>query len=74
MAYLGMPYQQPYGNPYGYPLTGPQSPAGAPQAAICQITRVNGRNGADAFRMAPNSPKEKLAAYYHGIVNHETGP
>ena len=24
-------------------------------AQACQITRVNGRNGADAFRMAPNS-------------------
>ena len=32
-----------------------QNAAGAPQAFGCQITRVNGRNGADAFRMAPNS-------------------
>lgn len=37
-----------YGN-YGY------MPSYAQQTAPCQITRVNGRNGADAYRLAPNS-------------------
>lgn len=51
-------YQNPY-QPMGYNGQygnyAPQNAAGAPQAFGCQITRVNGRNGADAFRMAPNS-------------------
>lgn len=47
------PYQQMY-NPYGYNQMSMQN-AGMQQAAVGQITRVNGRNGADAFRMAPNS-------------------
>lgn len=57
MGYYNNPYQpSPYGNPYGgYPSVGPQSPVGGPQPFGGQITRVNGRNGADAFRMAPNS-------------------
>lgn len=38
-----------YGN-YGY------TPSYAQQTVSCQvITRVNGRNGADAYRLAPNS-------------------
>lgn len=55
MDYFGNPYQRPYGNPYGYPQMGPQSVPGASQAFGGQVTRVNGRNGAEAFRMAPNS-------------------
>ena len=58
MAYYGNPYQQPmgYGGPYGnYGPVGPQNAAGAPQAFAGQITRVNGRNGAEALRLAPNS-------------------
>ena len=51
-------YQNPY-QPMGYNGQygnyAPQNAAGAPQAFVCQITRVNGRNGAEAFRMAPNS-------------------
>lgn len=51
-------YQNPY-QPMGYNGQygnyAPQNVAGAPQAFVCQITRVNGRNGAEAFRMAPNS-------------------
>lgn len=49
-----------YGSPYGMGYS-PYGPAGMPggtgmqQPQQCQITRVNGRNGADAFRMAPNS-------------------
>lgn len=49
------PAQQynPYSNPY---LDRYQSMMQNQQpASSCQITRVNGRNGADAFRMAPNS-------------------
>ena len=43
-------------NPYaGYAPTSPQNAAGAMQAFVGQITRVNGRNGAEAFRLAPNS-------------------
>jgi hypothetical protein len=41
-------YQQGYGNPY-------MGQYGQASQQACQITRVNGRNGADAFRMAPNS-------------------
>lgn len=55
MAYFGNPYQQPYGNPYGYPQMGPQGVSGASQPFGGQVTRVNGRNGAEALRMAPNS-------------------
>lgn len=55
MAYFGNPYQQPYGNPYGYPSMGVQNAPRGPQAFAGQVTRVNGKNGADAFQMAPNS-------------------
>ena len=55
MAYFN-PYQpMGYGGPYGYPSGGPQSAAGGPQAFMGQVTRVNGKGGAEAFRMAPNS-------------------
>ena len=55
MAYFN-PYQpMGYGSPYGYPSGGPQNAAGEPPAYAGQITRVNGKGGADAFRMAPNS-------------------
>ena len=51
-------YQNPY-QPMGYNGQygnyAPQNAAGSSQAFVCQITRVNGRNGAEAFRMAPNS-------------------
>ena len=47
MAYFN-PYQpMGYGSPYGYPTGGGQLYTG-------QITRVNGRGGVDAFKMAPN--------------------
>lgn len=55
MAYFGNPYQQPYGNPYGYPSMGAQNVPRGPQAFAGQVTRVNGKNGAEAFQMAPNS-------------------
>nr|DAP96419.1 MAG TPA: hypothetical protein [Caudoviricetes sp.] len=55
MAYFGNPYPQPYGSPYGYPPAAPQGALGASPAYTGQVTRVNGRNGADALRMAPNS-------------------
>ena len=55
MDYFNNPYQRPYGSPYGYPQMAPQSVPGASQAFGGQVTRVNGRNGAEAFRMAPNS-------------------
>lgn len=52
--YYGNTYQ-PY-NPYSnYMPTGPQNAAGAQQVFNGQITRVNGKNGADALRLAPNS-------------------
>ena len=54
MNYFANPYQG-YGSPYGYPSAAPQNAAGASPAFMGQVTRVNGRNGADAFRMAPNS-------------------
>ena len=55
MAYFN-PYQpMGYGSPYGYPSGGPQGAAGSPQAFMGQVTRVNGKGGAEAFRMAPNS-------------------
>lgn len=52
-------YQNPY-QPmgYGYNNYAPsshQNAAGAQQMYSGQITRVNGRNGAEAFRLAPNS-------------------
>lgn len=55
MAYFGNPYQQPYGNPYGYLSMGQQNALRVPQAFAGQVTRVNGKNGAEAFQMAPNS-------------------
>lgn len=55
MAYFGNPYQAMGYNPYGYQPMVPQSTAGNQQSVMCQVTRVNGRNGADALRMAPNS-------------------
>ena len=54
MNYFANPYQG-YGSPYGYPSAAPQGAAGALQAIGGHATRVNGRNAADAFRMAPNS-------------------
>ncbi len=55
-----MNYYNQYQPPYSYGGYSPmgQGAPGAMQgmsAQACQITRVNGRNGADAFRMAPNS-------------------
>ena len=47
------PYQQ-Y-NPYGYSPVSPQNGAGSVLPQQSQIIRVNGKNGAEAFRMAPNS-------------------
>ena len=57
MGYFNNPYQQPmgYGQYNGYAPMGPQNAAGGPQPFAGQITRVNGRNGAEAFRLAPNS-------------------
>ena len=55
MGYFGNPYQMGY-NPYsGYTPASPQNGVGAMQGFAGQITRVNGRNGAEAFRLAPNS-------------------
>ena len=55
MGYFGNLYQMGY-NPYsGYAPASPQNGAGAMQGFAGQITRVNGRNGAKAFRLAPNS-------------------
>ena len=47
------PYQQ-Y-NPYGYSPVSSQNGAGSVLPQQSQIIRVNGKNGAEAFRMAPNS-------------------
>ena len=47
------PYQQ-Y-NPYGYAPVSPQNGAGSVFPQQSQIIRVNGKNGAEAFRMDPNS-------------------
>lgn len=47
------PYQQ-Y-NPYGYAPVSQQNGAGVVLPQQSQIIRVNGKNGAEAFRMAPNS-------------------
>lgn len=45
-----------YGNGYGYaPPYAPQMGAGAQMPQRCQVIKVNGRNGADAFRMAADS-------------------
>lgn len=45
-----------YGNGYGYaPPYTPQMGAGAQMPQRCQVIKVNGRNGADAFRMAADS-------------------
>ena len=55
MGYFGNLYQMGY-NPYsGYAPISPQNGAGAMQGFAGQITRVNGRKGAEAFRLAPNS-------------------
>lgn len=47
------PYQQ-Y-SPYGYAPVSQQNGAGSVLPQQSQIIRVNGKNGAEAFRMAPNS-------------------
>lgn len=47
-----------YGNNYGYGYNAPYSPqmgAGGQMPQQGQVVRVNGRNGADAYRLAPNS-------------------
>ena len=45
-----------YGNGYGYaPPYTPQMGTGAQMPQRCQVIKVNGRNGADAFRMAADS-------------------
>ena len=45
-----------YGNGYGYaPPCTPQMGTGAQMPQRCQVIKVNGRNGADAFRMAADS-------------------
>ena len=55
--YNPAPYGAPYSNPYvdRYNAITAQNFAGAAQSYGGQITRVNGRNGAEAFRMAPNA-------------------
>ena len=46
------PYQMPmFQNPYQARLDAMQQP----MAQRCEITRVNGRNGAEAFQLPPNS-------------------
>ena len=46
------PYQMPmFQNPYQTRLDAMQQP----MAQRCEITRVNGRNGAEAFQLPPNS-------------------
>lgn len=52
-AQYGAQYQNPYAERYAAMIG--QSQAGVAQAFAGQIVRVNGRNGAEAFRMAPNS-------------------
>ena len=42
-------------NPYGYAPVIQQNGAGSVLPQQSQIIRVNGKNGAEAFRMAPNS-------------------
>ena len=52
-----------YGNCYGYaPPYTPQMGTGAQMPQRCQVIKVNGRNGADAFRMAADSSVKLLAA------------
>lgn len=55
MSYFGNPYQSMGYTPYGYQPMTAQNASGCQQSLVCQITRVNGRNGADALRLAPNS-------------------
>ena len=53
MGYFGNPYQMGY-TPYsGYAPASPQNGAGAMQGFAGQITRVNGRNGADRGHEVP---------------------
>ena len=51
------PYGMAYGNfmPNFNNLYGNQNAIQPPQANRCEITKVNGRNGAEAFMLAPNS-------------------
>ena len=52
-----------YGNGYGYaPPYTPQMGTGAQMPQRCQVIKVNGRNGDDAFRMAADSSVKLLAA------------
>ena len=55
--YNPAPYGAPYSNPYvdRYNAITAQNFAGAAQSYGGQITRVNGRNGVEAFRMTPNA-------------------
>ena len=56
MAYPYYSNSYPAYNPYNnYGPMSPQNAAGAQQIFSGQITRVNGKNGADALRLAPNS-------------------
>ena len=57
MPYNPAPYGASYSNPYvdQYNAITAQNFAGAAQSYGGQITRVNGRNGAEAFRMAHNA-------------------
>ena len=60
-----------YGNGYGYaPPYTPQVGAGAQMPQRCQVIKVNGRNGADAFRMADDSSGRLLGSdRQHGTVS-----
>ena len=55
--YNPAPYGAPYSNPYvdRYNAMTAQNFAGAAQSYGGQITHVNGRNGAEAFRMTHNA-------------------
>ena len=57
MPYNPTPYGAPYSNPYvdRYNAITAQNFAGAAQSYGGQITRVKGRNGAEAFRMTHNA-------------------
>ena len=46
-----------FGNGFGpqYGAGMPQNNYGMQAPQRCEVIRVNGRNGADAFRLAPNS-------------------
>lgn len=57
MPYNHAPYGAPYSNPYvdRYNAITAQNFAGAAQSYGGQITRVNGRNGAEASRMTPDA-------------------